>query len=128
MLKLTYTENGFHLERLSQSLEEWVNIRVMLALRSATPLYVEPSTAAFLLPIDVPYLTDLEKLIEKENGFLELSMSDEETVEVSLQGTWITSDPEDEEGVFICLLSDRTEFFLEKLWQEAHLGAFVVNE
>ncbi|WP_013324077.1 alr0857 family protein [Gloeothece verrucosa] len=129
MLKLTYTESGFHLERLSQSLEEWVNTRVMLALRSGTPIYVEPSAASFLLPIDVPYLADLEKLVQREQGdILELSVCDEETVEVSLQGTWITNDPENEEGVFVCLLSDRAEFFLDKVWQEAHFGVFVVNE
>jgi len=50
MLKLTYTENSFYLERLAGSLEEWVTARVMLALRAASSLWVESSTASFLLP------------------------------------------------------------------------------
>lgn len=40
MLKLTYTETSFHLECLTQSLEEWVAQRVILALRVGQSLYV----------------------------------------------------------------------------------------
>jgi hypothetical protein len=129
MLKLTYTENGFNLEHLTQSLEEWVTARVILALRSGTGFYVEPSTAAFLLPVDLPYLSDLAKLIQKENGdSIELSFCDGEYVEVILQGTWLASAPDSEEGIFVTLMSDRTEFFLYKLWQDAQIGASVVND
>jgi hypothetical protein len=128
MLKLTYTENGFHLERLTTSLEEWINTRLLLALRSGTPLYVEPSTAAFLLPADVPYLADLESLARQNLGILDVSIGDDQSVEVALEGTWLTSNPEEEEGVFVCLISDHAEFFWEKLWQESQLGASVVNE
>lgn len=128
MLKLTYTENGFYWERLTQSLEEWLHTRVLLALRAATSLYLEPSTAAFLLPADLPYLADLEKLATSNREILEVSLCDEESVEVCLQGTWLTSDAENEEGVFVCLMSDRAEFFLEKLWQESQLGAYVAND
>ena len=129
MLKLTYTENGFHLEHLAQSLEEWVTARVILALRSGTGFCVEPSTAAFLLPADLPYLSDLENLIEEENGDnIELSFCDDEYVEVVLQGTWLTSQPNSEEGIFVTVVSERAEFFLYNLWQEAQMLAPVVNE
>ena len=33
MLKLTYTENSFQLERLAQFVEDWVTARVILSLR-----------------------------------------------------------------------------------------------
>jgi hypothetical protein len=129
MLKLTYTENGFHLEHLAQSLEEWVTARVILAVRSGTGFCVEPSTAAFLLPADLPYLSDLENLIEEENGDnIELSFCDDEYVEVVLQGTWLTSQPNSEEGIFVTVVSERAEFFLYNLWQEAQMLAPVVNE
>ncbi|MGK7875107.1 MAG: alr0857 family protein [Xenococcaceae cyanobacterium] len=129
MLKLTYTENGFRLEHLAQSLEDWVKTRVLLALRAGTSLCVEPSTASFLLPADLPLLVDLETVVQGENGeIIELSPCDAEYVEVSLQGTWLVSNPDSEEGIFACAMSDRAEFFLYKLWQEAQTAASVVKE
>jgi hypothetical protein len=66
MLKLTYTETGFRLERLAQSLEEWVQGRVILALRVGQSLLVEPSTASFLLPVDLPGLPLLEASVQRK--------------------------------------------------------------
>ncbi|HAX87155.1 MAG TPA: hypothetical protein DCY91_13055 [Cyanobacteria bacterium UBA11370] len=120
MLKLTYTENSFYLERLAGSLEEWVTTRVLLALRAGSTLHVEASTASFLLSADLPQLADLEKAVRQQQvEGISLSICDVEYVEVSLKGTWMTSNPEGEEGVFVVSLSERTEFFLCKLWQES---------
>ena len=120
MLKLTYTENGFYLERLAQPLEEWVTARVILALRAGTNLCVEPSTASFLLPADMPQLRHLERHQEGEDA-IALSLCDAEYVEVSLKGTWMTSDVEGAEGVFVTSLNYAVEFFLIKLWEESQL-------
>jgi hypothetical protein len=118
MLKLTYTENGFYLERLAQPLEEWVTARVILALRAGTSLCVEPSTASFLLPVDMPHLRHLERHQEGEDA-IALSICDTDYVEVSLQGTWMTSDSDGETGVFVTSMSYNVEFFLLKLWEES---------
>jgi len=129
MLKLTYTENSFYLERLAGSLEEWVTSRVMLALRAASSLWVESSTASFLLPADMPHLADLEKAVQQQIiDDISLSICDADYIEVTLKGTWMTSNPQGEEGVFVVKLSDRTEFFLCKLWQESQTYASVTNE
>jgi hypothetical protein len=129
MLKLTYTENSFYLERLAGSLEEWVTARVMLALRAASSLWVESSTASFLLPADMPHLADLEKAVRQQLiDEISLSICDADYIEVTLKGTWMTSNPQGEEGVFVVKLSDRTEFFLCKLWQESQTYASVTNE
>lgn len=129
MLKLTYTENGFHLEHLAQSLEDWVTTRVILALRTGTHLYVEPTTASLMLPRDLPDLADLETVIEKaDDEMVELSVCDEEYVEVTLQGTWLASTPKSEEGIFVCVMSDRAEFFLYQLWQAAEAHVAVISE
>ncbi|MEQ8970654.1 MAG: hypothetical protein RIE73_09685 [Coleofasciculus sp. C1-SOL-03] len=129
MLKLTYTENSFYLERLAGSLEEWVTARVMLALRAASSLWVESSTASFLLPADMPHLADLEKAVRQQLiDEISLSICDADYIEVTLKGTWMTSNPDGEEGVFVVKLSDRTEFFLCKLWQESQTYASVTNE
>jgi hypothetical protein len=116
MLKLTYTTNGFHLEHLSQSIEEWVNTRVILAIRSGTSLCVEPSTACFLLPQNLANLDTLEEMAE---DVLSVSRCDADSVEISLEGTWLTSDSESEEGLFVCAMGELTEFFLYQLWKTA---------
>ncbi|MBD2013553.1 hypothetical protein H6F96_05975 [Microcoleus sp. FACHB-53] len=120
MLKLTYTENGFYLERLAQPLEEWVTARVILALRAGTNLCVEPSTASFLLPVGMPQLRHLERHKEGEDA-IALSICDAEYVEVSLKGTWMTSDIDGAEGVFVTSLNYAVEFFLIKLWEESQI-------
>ena len=120
MLKLTYTENGFYLERLAQPIEDWVGARVILALRAGTSLCVEPSTASFLLPANLPQLRHLERQQEGEDA-IALSLCDAEYVEVSLQGSWMTSNTDGAEGVFVTSMSYTVEFFLIKLWEESQV-------
>ncbi|WP_017306723.1 alr0857 family protein [Spirulina subsalsa] len=122
MLKLTYTENGFYLEQLTVSLENWVTARMLLALRSATSIMIEPSTASFLLPANLPQWSELERLAISTEGYantITLARCDNECREVCLQGTWVVSEPESEEGIFIAHLSDGLEHFLYQLWREA---------
>ncbi len=118
MLKLTYTEHGFYLEHLAQSLEEWVTARVILALRAGSRLCVEPSTASFLLPADMPQLRHLERQQEGEDA-IALCVCDADYIEVNLQGTWMTSDSEGDAGIFVTSMSYAVEFFLLKLWEES---------
>ncbi|WP_341526824.1 alr0857 family protein [Nostoc sp. UHCC 0302] len=112
MLKLTYTENSFSLELLNESLEDWVNTRVLLALRSRTNIYIEPSTAAFLLSADLSHLANLA-----QGNIVKLSLCDTDSVEVILQGTWLTSDTESETGIFVTALNESTELLLYQLSQ-----------
>ena len=127
MLKLTYTENGFYLELMAQPLEEWVTARVMLALRTGTSLCVEPSNASFLLPTDLPELQALERQGQTEEA-IALCLCDADYVEVSLQGTWLSSNADAEEGIFVTVMSYAVEFFLFKLWQEAQTMTSVISE
>lgn len=129
MLKLTYIENNFHLEHLGKSLEEWVALRVILALRVGECCCVQPSTAAFLLPVGLPGLDLLEAEVKRqETDAIALCVCDSECIEVSLKGTWLASDLESAEGVFVTAMPHSIEFFLLKLWQEAQTGVTVVGE
>lgn len=120
MLKLTYTETGFYLERPAQSLEEWVRARVILSLRVGQRLLVEPSTASFLLPADLPGAELLQAAVQLERAeAITIGVGDAEYIEVSLRGTWLAADGESAEGVFVAAISDRTEFFIFKLWQDS---------
>ena len=120
MLKLTYTETGFYLERLAQSLEEWVLARVMLSLRVRQKLLVEPGTASFLLPADLPGVALLQAAAQLEKTeAITIGVCDAEYIEISLRGTWLAADGESAEGVFVAVTSDSTEFFIFKLWQDS---------
>lgn len=138
MLKLIYTETSFHLERLTQPVEDWVTQRVILALRVGQSIYVEPSTASFLLPANLPGVDLLKAEVKRDNSeIIAITVCDSEYIEVSLSGSWLAVGIDSQEGVFVTAISDsplsdrsnsRTEFFLEKLWQEAHKSASVVIE
>ncbi|WP_138498143.1 alr0857 family protein [Nostoc sp. PA-18-2419] len=129
MLKLTYTENSFYLEFITQSLEEWVAQRVILALRVGQTLSVEPSTASFLLPVDLPGVEVLKAEVKRDDReIIALCVCDSEYVEITLRGSWLSNGSEDAIGVFVTTMSDRVEFFLHKLWQEAQACASVMSE
>ncbi|VXD16638.1 conserved hypothetical protein [Planktothrix serta PCC 8927] len=129
MLKLTYTETAFHIERLSQSPEQLVALRVKLAMRMGQTMVVEPSSASFLLPVNISTLSMLEAAIRLQRSeAIALCVADTETIEVSLTGTWITVDPEGENGIFLTVLGDRTESLLYHLWQQAHGSASVIRD
>ena len=129
MLKLTYTENSFYLECLTQSLEEWVAQRVILSLRVGQALCIEPSTASFLLPVDLPGVEVLKAEVKRNEGeIIALSACDAEYMEITLRGSWLSNSSEDAVGVFVITMSDRAEFFLHKLWQESQACASVMSE
>lgn len=115
MLKLTYTEFGLHLERVATPLETFVCQRLVLAMRLGQPLQVEPSRAAFLLSIAAPGFYQLVQLARQEKG-IAIAPVDDHFVEVSVQGSWMANSSEAHEGMFVTVLSDRAEFFVEKLW------------
>ncbi|MEH2174550.1 alr0857 family protein [Nostoc sp.] len=129
MLKLTYTESSFDLECLTLSLEEWVAQRVILALRVGQSLCIEPSTASFLLPVDLPGVEVLRSEVKRDDReIIALCACDTEYMEVTLRGSWLSDSSKDSVGVFVTTMSDRAEFFLHKLWQEAQSCASVMSE
>ncbi|MEH1812822.1 MAG: alr0857 family protein [Nostoc sp.] len=129
MLKLTYTESSFDLECVTLSLEEWVAQRVILALRVGQSLCIEPTTASFLLPVDLPGVEVLRAEVRRDDReIIALCACDAEYMEVTLRGSWLSASSKDSVGVFVITMSDRAEFFLHKLWQEAQSCASVMSE
>ncbi|MTJ52332.1 hypothetical protein FJR38_06435 [Anabaena sp. UHCC 0253] len=129
MLKLTYTENSFYLECLTQSLEEWVAQRVILSLRVSQSLRVEPTTASFLLPLDLPGVERLKAEVNRHDSeIIALCNCDTEYLEVTLEGSWLSDGNDDAVGVFVTTMSYTSEFFLYKLWQEAQVCASVISD
>ncbi|MEO1429392.1 MAG: alr0857 family protein [Cyanobacteria bacterium J06632_19] len=130
MLKLTYTENSFDLELLTKSVEEWIQARVILTLRIGHSLCIEPSTASFLLPADLPGLGKLEAELKLDNNreVIELCACDREFLEVSLKGYWLSVSSQNMSGGFVTSISHNTECFLHKLWLEARKNTSVAIE
>jgi hypothetical protein len=127
MLKVAYTESGLHIERLHQSVEEWIALRVILSLRTDRRLMIEHGNASILLPISLAGLPALEaNLRPREAEAIALSLCDDDFVEVSLQGTWISSCLSEAEGIFVVALSPRTELLLFQLWQESQVQTFPI--
>jgi hypothetical protein len=126
MLKLTYTDFGLHLERVTTSVEAAVAQRVVLAMRMGQTLHVEPSRAAFLLPIATPGLDALARLLRVEqNWAIAIDPVDDECVEVCLQGSWIAATADAHEGMFVVELSEQTEFFVYRLWKATQVAVTV---
>lgn len=124
MLKLTYTETGFRLERLKISLELWVAQRVSMTLCAGQTLYIEPSKASFLMPAKDSELFRLEQLLVAEHKpFISFSMVDNDYVEVSLKGSWIAERMDAHEGIFIAAFANQLEFCLHQLWQSTQAQA-----
>ncbi len=126
MLKLNYTDVGLYMERTMTNPELLIAQRVLLAMRLGRSLHVEPSRASFLLPADIPELKVLEMSLHQEYGSaVTLVTVDEEFVEVGLSGSWIAEDKDAHEGMFLTVMSDRTESLIHKLWQmsEVHISS-----
>ena len=126
MLKLNYTEFGLYMERVMASVEMVIAQRVMLAMRLSGALHVQPGRASFLLPANLPQLEQLEAALQGEsNTSAAVIPVDDEFVEVCLSGSWIAEIKESHEGMFLAIMSDRTEFLIYTLWQksQAHISS-----
>ena len=113
MLKLTYTDDRISLNCFKQSLEDWINTRVLVSIRSTVSIYLESSTASILVPASSS-IAELEKL-NGENK-IEFCRCDRESVEVVLKGIWLTSVVESETGVFVTELEESNEYLLQSLF------------
>lgn len=122
MLKVTYLESGLYLEFLQETIEDWIALRVVLALRLGQRLVVERSTASLLLPINLVKVSGLETVLRHEKA-VTLTVCDVNDMEVSLQGTWISSSADETEGVFLAALEPVVEQVLLQVWQASHVEA-----
>ncbi|MBE9029567.1 hypothetical protein IQ266_07305 [filamentous cyanobacterium LEGE 11480] len=118
MLKLTYTEAGLYLERITASVENLVSQRTILAVRTGKSIYVKPNGASFLIPANAVNLQAFKQAVQGETSqTIDLCQVDDEFYEVSLRGTWIASSNEAHTGIFVACMHDRTECFIETLWK-----------
>lgn len=115
MLKLTYTDSNFQIERLNESLTDWLNLMISLYLCAAKRISIEPCAASFLIAGDLPGWTELEALIAENRENIEFDICDSEYMEVSLRGIWISSEINTCEGIFVCDLTPKLERVFDRL-------------
>jgi hypothetical protein len=117
MLKLTYTEVGLHLDRMTGSVEKVVARRSVLAVRIGQSIFVQPGSASFLIPIDCVNLKAFKTAVKGESSrTIDLCKVDDDYYEVSIRGTWIASSNEAHEGMFVTMMNPQTELFVQHLW------------
>jgi hypothetical protein len=118
MLKLTYTEVGLDLEKITGSIEKLITRRTIVAVRIGQSILVQPGSASFLIPTNALNLKAFKTVIKNEpNRTIDLCKVDDEYYEVSIRGTWIANNNEAHTGIFVAVMGDRAESFVEQLWQ-----------
>jgi hypothetical protein len=118
MLKLTYTDNGLHIEQANAPIDILVAQRVVLAMRAGLSLCVQPGQASFLIPARAKGLVLLEHaLVNAGPHGVSLTIVDAEFVEVSVSGSWLAADRDGEEGMFLTEMAEAIEYLLYDLWQ-----------
>lgn len=126
MLKLTYTEVGLNLERIQTSahhlmsdrVENIVAQRVILAVRTGQPICVQPGRASFLVPAKNVSLKEYKSTVQGETiRSIDLTSVDHDSYEISLRGTWVASNSDAFEGMFVTSLNDRIEYYIDRLWR-----------
>jgi hypothetical protein len=118
VLKLNYTEYGLFLEQVNASLDAIATQRVMLAVYTGEPLYMEPGRAAFLVSANLPDVLKLQRILQTDTtAIVTVAKVDADFVEVSIKGTWIARNIQAEEGTLIAMLSLESERLVYQLWQ-----------
>lgn len=129
MLKITYTENSYYLNYLDVSLPDWLNTRYLVYLRAAASIYVNHNDIAnIMLRRDLFHLDLLKALQAESEDIYDIAICDNEFVEVSLKGTWISAREDSHEGTFVCDLGSRIESCLYEIWQESQIGVSVLGD
>lgn len=118
MLKVTYAETGLYLEYCPVPLEGMLSDRVCLCARAQRPITIQPMQASIPL---LRCLVQRQNLSQNLRGFpeLQLSLCDQDWVEITLSGLWITEEPTQEEGVFVTELMPLLEQRLFHIWSLA---------
>ncbi|WP_036480546.1 alr0857 family protein [Myxosarcina sp. GI1] len=129
MLKTTYTENGYYLNYLNESLSDWLNTRYLVYLRATVSIYVHKNAiASIMLPRNLFHISLLKALQAESQNVYEITICDEEFIEVSLKGIWLANHEVSDEGIFVCDLGNRVESCIYQIWQESQLGVSVLGE
>ena len=117
MLKLIYTETDLHIELLTTDLEDWLEQRLLFSNSTGENFFLSPETASFLLPAAICEATAVNFYLHRHGATtVTADYCDLDSIEIGLAGSWLATDLDIDQGIFVTQLLDRVEFYLWQLW------------
>jgi hypothetical protein len=135
MLKIIYAETGQHLEPIAAAspaaklcqCDDWIAKRIEFARSIGQTLLVSQERATFMLPNSIADVTEIDTCLNRLGAeMVTVDCCDLGWVEIELAGSWICTDFDRAEGVFVTEQSDPVESYLVQLWEVAkvELGTY----
>ncbi len=128
MLKIIYAETGQHLEPIPaesqmaklRQRDDWIAARLNFAQSIGQTLLVSQGRATFMLPNSIGNVTEIDNYLNSLGAeMVTVDCCDLGWVEIELAGSWIYTDVDRAEGVFITEQPEPVESYLLQLWEVA---------
>jgi hypothetical protein len=128
MLKIIYAETGQHLEPIPaestamklRQRDDWIAERLKFAQSVGQTLLVSQERATFMLPNSIGDVTEIDTCLNSLGAELvTVDCCDLGWVEIELAGSWISTDVDRAEGVFVTEQPEPVESYLLQLWEIA---------
>jgi hypothetical protein len=128
MLKIIYAETGQHLEPIPaesptaklRQRDDWIAARIEFAQSIGQTLLVSQERATFMLPNSIANVTEIDYCLNRLGAeMVTVDCCDLGWVEIELAGSWIYTEVDRAEGVFITEQPDPVESYLLQLWEVA---------
>jgi hypothetical protein len=118
VLKIIYTDTGIHLEILNVEHQQWIAERVKFATSIDEQIVVSKQRATFPLPAPIYEFPMVEQDLGKmAANTVTVDLCDLDYVEFGMDGYWLASDYDSNEGIFVCEQTERIESYLWQLWR-----------
>ncbi len=128
MLKIIYAETGQHLEPIPaespvaklRHRDDWIAERLKFAQSVGQTLLVSQERATFMLPNSIGNVTEIDTCLNRLGAeMVTVDCCDLGWVEIELGGSWIATDVDRAEGVFVAEQPELVESYLLQLWEVA---------
>jgi hypothetical protein len=128
MLKIIYAETGQHLEPIAaespaaklHQRDDWIAARLKFARSIGQTLLVSQERATFMLPNSIGDVSEIDTCLNSLGAELvTVDRCDLGWVEIELAGSWISTDIDRAEGVFVTEQPEPVESYLLQLWEVA---------
>ncbi|MFM2303297.1 MAG: hypothetical protein RLZZ135_706 [Cyanobacteriota bacterium] len=117
MLKIIYTDTGIHLEILNVEHQQWIAQRIKFATSIGEQMVVSKQRATFPLPAPICEFPMVEPdLGNMTANTVTVDLCDLDYVEFGMDGYWLASHYDSNEGIFVCEQTERIESYLWQLW------------
>ncbi|MDB9527756.1 hypothetical protein PN498_17305 [Oscillatoria sp. CS-180] len=114
MLKVTYADTGICLEYCVEPLDLLLSDRVRMYVHARRAVSIQPTKASIPFPAALINQKGWEQFQS-----LDWAWCDQDWLEITLSGVWLTEEPNQEIGIFLTELDLCLEQRLLRLWQRS---------